>query len=642
MDFISQPTSVTNGQSSATYTLTSGGDCFCLFLGGLYWQTFCLTCNPSTAGLTITASSITAATCGPNGAASVSVSGGSGNYVITWPTNPVQYGTSASNLAGGSYVVSAIDSVSGMCGNLVITIPYTGPSLAITATPVNCQNNGSATVQVTGGASPYTYSWSPSGGTGTTASNLGAGSYTVTVTDSNGCTVNGSVVVGNSTTLSVSPFMSPDSCPGPSGYASVYVNGGSMPYSYLWMPGNQTTSSISNQVAGVYTVTVTDGAGCVINTVINITSVNNGMNVNIANISPAYCGIGFMLYAGVNVQPTTYSWQPTTYLSNPNAQAPMCIPFSPITYTVTATSQCGTATDTVSVSFSGVNLMDENICVVTVDTAINRNVIVWEHTNLSVGGQYNIYRETASAGVYALIGTQHESVFTTFTDMTSNPMNSAERYRISYTDSCGFESDTCAHHRSLFLQVGPAVPNGYNLLWTPYEGLNIGTYNIYRGSNAGNMSLIAQVPGNTFNYSDPNPPMGTIIYLVEAVHPNGGCNPSLRLSGPNAQSVPNGALSNLQVAFVGVEENNLVQTSLSIAPNPGNGIFVLYCNLVAADDVVVTITDATGRVVYTNMQQSNGSTFRMEMDLSSLAAGMYNVKVTNGASEGVTKLVITQ
>jgi hypothetical protein len=643
IDFISQPTSVTNGQSSASYYFSSSGDCFCVFLGGLYWQTSCMTCNPSTAGLTITSTSVTPATCGPNGAASVSVSGGSGNYVITWPTNPTQYGTSANNLAGGSYVVSAVDSVSGMCGNLVVTIPYNGMVLTTTSSPVNCQNNGSATVTATGGTPPYTYLWSPSGGTGSTATNLSAGIYTVTVTDAGGCVLNGTAVVGNSTTLSVSLSVMPDSCPGPSGWAAASVTGGFPPYTFFWSPGNQITSSISNQPAGTYTLTVTDGSGCVINSIANIGAINNGMNVNIANTSPAYCGVGFMLYAGVNTSPATFSWQPTTYLSNPNIQAPMCIPFGPITYTVTATSQCGTDTDTVNVSLAGVNLMDENICLVTVDTAINRNVVVWEHTNLASGGYYNIYRETVSAGVYALIGTQHYSAFTTFTDMTSNPMNSAERYRISYVDSCGFESDTCAHHRSLFLQVGPAVPNGYNLVWTAYEGLNIATYNIYRGANAGNLLLIAQVPGNTFNYSDPNPPMGTIIYMVEAVHPNGGCSPSLRLAAPpSAQSVPNGSLSNLQVAFVGVDENNPVQASLFVSPNPGNGIFILNCNLGSSDDVNVTITDALGRVVYTNMQQSNGTTFQMEMDLSSLAAGMYNVQVANGTSEGVTKLVITK
>ena len=50
---------------------------------------------------------------------------------------------------------------------------------------VSCNggSDGFATVNVSGGQTPYTYSWSPSGGTAATATGLVAGNYTVTVTD---------------------------------------------------------------------------------------------------------------------------------------------------------------------------------------------------------------------------------------------------------------------------------------------------------------------------------------------------------------------------------------------------------------------------------------------------------------------------
>ncbi|MCG2612574.1 SprB repeat-containing protein, partial [Flavobacterium sp. SM15] len=51
----------------------------------------------------------------------------------------------------------------------------------------NGGSNGSATIVPSGGIGGYTYSWSPSGGTGATASGLLAGTYTVTVTDGIGC-----------------------------------------------------------------------------------------------------------------------------------------------------------------------------------------------------------------------------------------------------------------------------------------------------------------------------------------------------------------------------------------------------------------------------------------------------------------------
>jgi PKD repeat protein len=49
--------------------------------------------------------------------------------------------------------------------------------------PTCSAGNGSATVQASFGTAPYTYSWAPSGGIGTTATGLNPGTYTITVTD---------------------------------------------------------------------------------------------------------------------------------------------------------------------------------------------------------------------------------------------------------------------------------------------------------------------------------------------------------------------------------------------------------------------------------------------------------------------------
>ncbi len=58
-------------------------------------------------------------------------------------------------------------------------------------TNVTCygSSDGSATVSISGGTAPYTYSWSPNGGTAPAAAGLAAGTYTVTVTDANGSVI---------------------------------------------------------------------------------------------------------------------------------------------------------------------------------------------------------------------------------------------------------------------------------------------------------------------------------------------------------------------------------------------------------------------------------------------------------------------
>ena len=81
--------------------------------------------------------------------------------------------------------------------SIIITQP---PILtaAITATVnVSCNsgNNGSSTVLAGGGTSPYTYAWTPIGGTNATGTGFTAGTYTITTTDANGCTITASVII---------------------------------------------------------------------------------------------------------------------------------------------------------------------------------------------------------------------------------------------------------------------------------------------------------------------------------------------------------------------------------------------------------------------------------------------------------------
>src|SRR5690606_1195871 len=61
--------------------------------------------------------------------------------------------------------------------------PYVITLVSKTDVSCNGKNDGSITISVTGPNPPFTYSWSPSGGNGATASNLTAGTYTVTVID---------------------------------------------------------------------------------------------------------------------------------------------------------------------------------------------------------------------------------------------------------------------------------------------------------------------------------------------------------------------------------------------------------------------------------------------------------------------------
>jgi hypothetical protein len=636
---ISASTAVTAGQNSCAYTLATGGDCYTLAMAGLYFQTNCSACTPSSNILNVTVSS-TNATCANNGSASATATGGNGNYSYLWlPGNMTT--SSVSNLAPGTYTVQVTDGTN--CGSGTVTITNTGMVITGSSTPANCQNGGTATVSVTGGSQPYQYLWAPSGGTSATATGLTAGTYTCTVTDQSGCNIPYFVTVGAVSPMQLQTYMTPDTCPSPTGTGYAYVTGGTAPYTYLWS-NNATASYIVGLAAGIYSVTVTDANGCTITRTDTVTTAPGNIIYSASSSGVVYCGDTAMLAVTCNDPLATYSWAPSNIVANPNAQSTWAVIAQTTTFYYTITSQCGTVSDSITVYVSSVNSNVEQICFVTTDTSVNKNVVIWERFNSQNAATYNIYRETAVSGVYTMIAAQPASQFSTYVDNTSVPQQQVYRYMITTVDSCGMESDTSLHHSSIHLQVSPSFFGGWNLNWNLYEGLPIQTYNIYRGSSISTMTLLTQVSGTTVAYTDLTPPPGNLWYMVEAVHPFGGCFPS-RFGGNERRVEPdyNNIHSNLEPTNgVTVEENMALQSSMSVSPNPGNGNFILQFASAAGAEANITITDALGRVVYTSVQNGNGSVMRVEMNLSSLSSGVYNVHVTSGNAGAVKQLVITE
>src|SRR6202008_1716834 len=140
--------------------------------------------------ITATSTTVTAICGNPNGAATVTPSGGTPGYTYSWAPSGGT-GATASGLAAGTYTCTITDA-NGCTFTHSVTIVNAGSPAAsiVSSTNILCfgGNNGSSTATATGGTGPYTYAWTPSGGTGATATGLIAGAYTVTATDANGCT----------------------------------------------------------------------------------------------------------------------------------------------------------------------------------------------------------------------------------------------------------------------------------------------------------------------------------------------------------------------------------------------------------------------------------------------------------------------
>jgi gliding motility-associated-like protein len=209
-------------------------------------------------------------------------------------------------------------------------------------TDVTCfgDNDGSASILVSGGASPYTYAWSPSGGTNPSATGLIAGNYTVTVTDILSCSSVLNIIIGSPSQISLGVTETDITCGSGGGQVSTNVSGGSGIYSYAWTPNGETSSSIIDLAAGNYGLTVTDGQGC---TASGNYSVGTTGSLNLST-SPSSTTID----AGSSVQlnasgATTFSWSPSNTLSCSNCPDPIASPSSTTTYIVIGEDEYGCA-----------------------------------------------------------------------------------------------------------------------------------------------------------------------------------------------------------------------------------------------------------------------------------------------------------
>ncbi len=204
------------------------------------------------------------------GSATVSASGGIGNFTYGWSNGSTT--ATASGLSAGLYTVTVSDS-QGCTTAQVVTISQPSALQANTsATPQTAfgMNNGTATVTFSGGTSPYSVKWN-TGQSTSVITNLAPGTYTVTVTDSKGCTaVRTAQVNAVNCNLTGSIAATAISCSGAAnGSATANISGGVNPLVYIWSNGGQ-TKTISNLIPAAYTVTVSDAAGCtlVLNTTI--------------------------------------------------------------------------------------------------------------------------------------------------------------------------------------------------------------------------------------------------------------------------------------------------------------------------------------------------------------------------------------
>lgn len=137
-------------------------------------------------------------------------------------------------------------------------------SVTFTKFDVGCTtgDDGWAEAHVSGGTPPYTYEWT-NGETTSKIENITANNYFVIATDAKGCTVQGSIFVGDPKGIFTTETVKNTTCnKGNDAAIQLNVTGGSLPYSYLWNTG-AATKDLNNLPAGTYEVAISCPDCCV-------------------------------------------------------------------------------------------------------------------------------------------------------------------------------------------------------------------------------------------------------------------------------------------------------------------------------------------------------------------------------------------
>ena len=436
----------------------------------------------------------TPGTCGNNnGKIVLSVSGGTSGYTYLWSPN-VSTTDSAVGLAANTYFVTVTDAKG--CTFTVSQAVNVSSSITVSPgaqTDVSCfgGNNGAAHVTVTGGTTPYTYTWSAGGSTADSAVGLTASTYTVSVHDLNGCSGTASFTIAQpNAALTATPTASATTCGSNNGKVVLAVSGGTAGYTYIWSPNVSTVDSSTGLSANTYNVTVTDAKNCTTTVSANVTA-TPFVSLAPGSETDVTCNAGtngrIHLTTTSGIAPYTYTWSPNVSTTD------SAVGLSANTYNITVQDGSG-CTSTTSVTVNQPPSI--NISMATTQAHCNTSdgsataTVTWGTGTLtyawSAGGSTTNVDANLPAASYVLTVTDANLCQSTASASVSNIGGPTASIASLVNENCNGGTNG-----NIYISVAGGTP-AYTYTWTPA----VSTTDSAVSLPAGNYSIVVRDANN--------------------------------------------------------------------------------------------------------------------------------------------------
>ena len=201
-----------------------------------------------------------------------------------------------------------------------------------------------------------------------------------------------------------------------------------------------------------------------------------------------------------------------------------------------------------------------------------------------------------------------------YTDSNSFPMVQSNKYKLERTDVCGLNSLWSEPHKTMHLTINKGLGTTWNLIWNKYEGFQVTTYNIYRGTSPTNLVQIGTSSGSNNSYSDLSAPAGDVYYQVEIISPF-TCSPTKTYNTSKSNIISNKNLSN---------KDQMPIVPITLYPNPSTGMIYLNMNSYAEENTI-SVMNLKGELLMKQVSNEQN----IEISLTEFPSGLYVVLINN-------------